>query len=88
MFFEAEARGLGTVLAYSVDRYEDKKNEFARIEQFSSLLDQNMFRYHFQPIISAHTGEIVAYELLMRSGGGVEMFPLEILDYAKKYDRL
>ena len=86
--FEAAARGLGTVLAYSVDRYEDKKNEFARIEQFSSLLDQNMFRYHFQPIISAHTGEIVAYELLMRSGGGVEMFPLEILDYAKKYDRL
>ncbi len=86
--FEAEARGFGTILAYSVDRYEDKKNEFARIEQFSSLLDRNLFRYHFQPIISAHTGEIVAYELLMRSGGGIEMYPLEILDYAKKYDRL
>ncbi|WP_028510697.1 EAL domain-containing protein [Ruminococcus sp. NK3A76] len=86
--FEAAARGLGTILAYSVDRYEDKKNEFARIEQFSNLIDSNLFRYHFQPIISAHTGEIIAYELLMRSGGGVEMYPLEILDYAKKYDRL
>lgn len=86
--FEAEARGFGTILAYSVDRYEDKKNEFARIEQFSNLIDSNLFRYHFQPIISAHTGDIIAYELLMRSGGGVEMYPLEILDYAKKYDRL
>ncbi|MBR1751468.1 MAG: EAL domain-containing protein [Ruminococcus sp.] len=86
--FEAQAKGYGTILGYSVDRYEKQKNEFARVEQFATLVDSNMFRYHFQPIISAHNGEIIAYELLMRSGGGIEMYPLEILDYATKYDRL
>ena len=86
--FEAENLGVGTILAYSVERYEDQKNDFARVQQFATLIDSNLFRYHFQPIISAHTGEIIAYELLMRSGGGIEMYPLEILDYATKYDRL
>lgn len=86
--FEAQSKGRGTILNYSVERYEDQKNEFARVQQFTTLLDSNLFRYHFQPIISAHTGEIVAYEILMRSGGGIEMYPLEILDIAEKYDRL
>ena len=86
--FEAQSKGFGTVLAHSVERYEDQKNEFARIQQFATLIDSNLFRYHFQPIISAHTGEILAYELLMRSGGGIDMYPLEILDYATKYERL
>ena len=86
--FEAQTMGMGTVLNYSVERYEDQKNEFARIQQFTTLLDSNLFRYHFQPIISAHNGEIIAYEMLMRSGGGIEMYPLEILSLAEKYDRL
>ncbi len=86
--FEAAAKGFGTIRGYSVERYENQKNEFARVEQFATLVDGNLFRYHFQPIISAHTGEILAYEILMRSGGGIEMYPLEILDYATKYDRL
>ena len=32
----------------------------------NEILDQNKINYHFQPIVDAHTGDIFAYEALMR----------------------
>lgn len=55
---------------------------------FELLIDRNLFKYHFQPIIDAHTGDIVAYEALMRTGGGISMTPLDVLEIAKKTKRL
>lgn len=59
-----------------------------RIKLFHKLLDENLFEYHFQPIISARTGEIFAYEALMRSGSKFNMAPHEILDLAAYENRL
>ncbi len=56
--------------------------------EFSTLVEKNLFTYHFQPIVNAKTGEIYAYEALMRSSGGIKMSPLEILDIAKEYNML
>lgn len=56
--------------------------------EFSILIEKNLFTYFFQPIIDARTGEICAYEALMRTSGGIKMSPLEILDIAKEYNRL
>lgn len=55
---------------------------------FELLVERNLFRYHFQPIVDAHTGDIVAYEALMRTGGGISMSPLEVLEIARKSKRL
>ncbi len=55
---------------------------------FSLLIDRNLFSYHFQPIISAATGDIYAYEALMRTDASINMSPLEILEAAEKYQRL
>ncbi len=55
---------------------------------FSLLMEKNLLRYHFQPIIDAKTGLICAYEALMRTDGLVNLTPLEILSTAREYNRL
>ncbi|MBO6232410.1 MAG: EAL domain-containing protein [Ruminiclostridium sp.] len=56
--------------------------------EFTTLVEKNLFTYFFQPIIDAKTGDIYAYEALMRTSGGIKMSPLEILDIAKEYNML
>lgn len=55
---------------------------------FNLLVENNLFTYHFQPIVDAKTGDICAYEALMRTSGGINMSPMEILDTARAYKRL
>lgn len=52
------------------------------------LLDQNLFTYHFQPIVRVDNGEIFAYEALMRAGDIKGMTPFHILKYAEITHRL
>lgn len=60
-----------------------------KLHQFKKLIDENLFTYEFQPIISLDTGDIFGYEALMRADPDkVGMFPLEILDLAAKENRL
>ncbi|MGN0401278.1 MAG: EAL domain-containing protein [Acetatifactor sp.] len=54
----------------------------------NKVLDHNLFRYAFQPIVDAKTGEIYAYEALMRTEAGIPFSPLVILKYATFDDRL
>ena len=57
-------------------------------KRFELLVDKNLFSYHFQPIIDAHTGEIVAYEALMRPDRSINMSPSEVIQAAEEYGRL
>ncbi len=52
------------------------------------LLNENLFTYNFQPIVSAKDGSIFAYEALMRSGEEFRLSPLTILTHAEALDRL
>ena len=54
----------------------------------AKILNDDLFIYHFQPIVSAKTGEVVAYEGLMRSAGEVKLSPIAILDHAAAMGRL
>ncbi len=51
------------------------------------LIQNDKFVYHFQPIIDASTGDIYAYEALMRTDESVGMNPLEVLDAAEMFDK-
>ncbi|MBO6165502.1 MAG: EAL domain-containing protein [Eubacterium sp.] len=63
----------------------DEKEELNEVER---LLDNNLFEYHFQPIISAKTGEIFSYEALMRTKTEKRISPLTVLKYAEMLGRL
>lgn len=54
----------------------------------AKMLNDNLLTYHFQPIVSAKTGDIVAYEALMRSAGDVKLSPIAILNHAAAMGRL
>lgn len=58
------------------------------LDVFNLLLENNLFTYHFQPIVDAKTGEIYGYEALMRTTGGITLSPIQILDAAVASERL
>lgn len=63
---------------------EDLEND----KLVTEILDHNLFTYHFQPIVNAHTGEIYSYEALMRSNTTRFVPPLTIIKCAERMDRL
>ena len=86
--FEADTDSSAAVKVFHPENYEKGKDDFYSILKLSQLIEDNLFVYHFQPIVSAHNGEIVAYEALMRSDPSIGYGPLEILDLAEKRGRL
>ena len=59
-----------------------------KFKQFNLLVDENLFQYHFQPIVNAKTGEVFAYEALMRTDETIALSPNEILEIAERENRL
>lgn len=52
------------------------------------ILEKNLLTYHFQPIVDAKSGDIFAYEALMRTTNGINISPLVLLETAYKYNKL
>lgn len=72
-------------------RENPKKSENYNEEERENvirLIDDNLFTYQFQPIVSARDGKIYAYEALMRSGNFFRIPPLTILKHAEEVGRL
>ncbi len=65
---------------------QTSNTEFYKV--FDLLVSKNMFSYHFQPIVSAKSGDIYAFEALMRTDPKIGMNPLQVLDTAREYHRL
>ncbi|MBP3238626.1 MAG: GGDEF domain-containing protein [Lachnospiraceae bacterium] len=86
--FTAMSHGKGSTEIFSGNAEDIDNKEYNRLGNFIRLIDNNLFHYHFQPIISARNGDVVAYEALMRTDSDIGMNPLEILDLAGKYNRL
>lgn len=63
----------------------EEKQKCADVER---LINDGLITYHFQPIVRADDGAIFGYEALMRSTGGINLSPLEILDTAGIINRL
>ncbi|MCR5282728.1 MAG: EAL domain-containing protein, partial [Lachnospiraceae bacterium] len=64
---------------------EEEKQDYNTVRL---ILDQNLFTYHFQPIVSAENGSIYSYEALMRSTTERRVSPLAIIKYAGMMERL
>ena len=57
-------------------------------DELNLILEKNLLTYHFQPIVDAKSGEIYAYEALMRTTNGINIPPLVLLETAYKYNKL
>ena len=86
--YQADIEGPEQTVVYSSEQYEIYRGDYEKMSKFSKLVNENLFIYHFQPIVSAKDGSVVAYEMLMRSDPSIGMYPLEILDCADKAKRL
>ncbi len=64
---------------------EEELNEAKTV---GNILDNNLFTYHFQPIVNAKDGSIYAYEALMRTNVEPKVSPLQVLKYAEHLGRL
>lgn len=64
---------------------EQEKTELAEAMR---VIDENLFNYHFQPIISAADGEIYSFEALMRPQSSICPSPFHIIKYAEYAERL
>lgn len=64
------------------------EEELNTCEIVKRILDENLFNYHFQPIVNAHDGSIFAYEALMRAQVQERISPLDIIKYANHLNRL
>ncbi len=60
----------------------------AQSSTFNLLMEKNLFRFHFQPIVDAHSGLVYAYEALMRTDSIINLTPMEILKIAREKGRL
>lgn len=63
---------------------DTERDEFTEV---MSIIDKNLFRYHFQPIVSAKDGKIYSYEALMRPISDMQLSPFHIIKYAGIADR-
>jgi EAL domain-containing protein (putative c-di-GMP-specific phosphodiesterase class I)/GGDEF domain-containing protein len=86
--FEARSQGDNLILEYSDASYASREQEYIKIQEFNRLINGNLFDYYYQPIVSARTGEIFAYEALMRPRSDILKTPPEVLNIAEKEDRL
>lgn len=68
--------------------WESKDANISQENIVNNIIQKNDFRYAFQPIVSAASGEIVAYEALMRAEADGPVSPIAILEAAKKAGRL
>ncbi len=63
-------------------------DEKAEYDLTKKILDENLFSYHFQPIIDVNERNIYSYEALMRSGTETKLSPIKMLKYAGLMGRL
>lgn len=78
----------GELCAFDRESYEKKSFFVNNREDLNRLLDEELVEYHFQPIVDARAGEVVAYEALMRSQLEAIPTPDHVLELARSQSKL
>lgn len=84
--YDAKSSASGTPVIFNNESYSLMAFDFQKVQVFNTVVGENRIRYNFQPIVDAATGEIFAYEALMRPEeiNGIKLSPLETISIAEK----
>ena len=86
--YEARTDRRHVINWFSESNYSREKDAYKNAQLFSRMITENLLTYHVQPIVETTTGNIVAYEALMRSTGDLKMEPKQILSIAANQNSL
>lgn len=86
--YEAKSRDKGTMMEFDRESYEHNAYLLDNREAISRLIDEKKIHFHFQPIVSLRTGEIYAYEALMRSSMPEFHSSMQIIHVASTQSKL
>lgn len=86
--YEARTDRRHVINWFSEENYIREKDSYKNAQMFSRLVQENMLMYYLQPIVETQTGNIVAYEALMRTTGDIKMPPRQILAIADSQSNL
>lgn len=78
----------GSFINFDINSYKQESYLLEGKEALNQLIEQCLVTYHFQPIISALTGEVFAYEALMRPQIQSLSTPQEVLMLARQESKL
>ncbi len=80
--YEARTDRRHVINWFSEENYIREKDSYKNAQLFSRIVQENLLTYYLQPIVETTTGNIVAYEALMRTTGDIRMEPKQILQIA------
>ena len=86
--YEAKRTEKGSLSEFDNKKYIEQKYLLENRENINTLLLYEQIRFAFQPILDMRTGEVYAFEALMRSVTPNFKSPLEIISVAKMQAKL
>ena len=78
----------GVMCEFDIGAYNQEAYETQLRSEFLQMLRNDSVNYHFQPIFSALTGQVAAYEALMRIDMPLLSSPLTVMKLAREMDKL
>ncbi len=85
---EAKQKEKGSIYQYDQETFNRMSYLIENSELINRLIDEKLIRFAFQPIVNIKTGEIYAYEALMRPLIPEFKSPLDVLSVAEAQSKL
>lgn len=86
--YEVKHNNKGNIIEFNRESYDKNVYLLNNRDSINLLIENSLILFHYQPIVDLKTGEIFAYEMLMRSEMAEFKSPLEILEVAKSQSKL
>lgn len=86
--YQAKNGKKGCYAEFDREAYAHQDRSARRVQEFREVMENTLVCYHFQPIVSARTGEVCAHEALMRVNMPTLNNPEQLLAIAHREHRL
>ncbi len=78
----------GSIAEFDENEYKKDSILMTGVEEMNRIIDEERVRFAYQAIVSAKSGEVIGYELLMRPQSEILKSPLDLIRIAKSSSKL